>query len=248
MRGLIPIFFLWAGAGVALVHSQHESDIHVGQNSGMRLEATNLPARTIFLSPVSSGQFRGWSSTFLGFDEITAANEANSLHSLSAGANIFIEIVTADLGLSLRSFTAPASVFAEKPGDRLRIGTAGNLHNHPILFIDSSVVGANFTSRRLVRFRLVDLGAAGLFPSPDYFITLSPVLPANLGIARSAEGVTLSFATFEGLAYQIESTASPFREWANAGSVITGTRNTAQFVTNAASINQFFRVRSFPDN
>lgn len=231
----------------AIACAQHEGDILIGQTTSMRLGATNLPARTIYLSPVSSGAFQGWSSTVLGFDGIVT-NAANALQPLFAGANVFLEVVTIDPGLSLRSFTAPATVFADDAGERLRIGSTGNLHNHPIIFLDRLVVGTDFTGRRTVVFRLVDTGTAGLLPSPDFSLNFAPVVPAHLDLTRAPDGMTISFATREGLTYQVQSAPAPTGAWVAEGSLILGTGSIAQFNASTTSSNRFFRVRTSPDN
>ena len=210
--------------------------------------ATNLPERTIFLSPVSSGPFRGWSSTVLGFDGIVETNAANVLNPLSAGANVFLEVASIEAGLSLRSFTAPATVFADDIGERLRIGSTGSLHNHPIIFIDSAVVGTNFMGQLGVVFRLVDSGSAGLLPSTIYSMRFSPVLPTSLGIRRTPEGVTISFETVAGLVYQVQTSPSLTGPWVPEGSPIVGIGAMAEFAPSTSFSNLFFRVRSFPDN
>ena len=127
MTRAIAILSVWVVLGLASVRAQHEGDILIGQTT-TRLGATNLPSRTIYLSPVSSGVFQGWSSTVLGFDGIVT-NAPDALQPLVAGANVFLEVVTIDPGLSLRSFTAPATVFADEAGERLRIGSTGKLGN-----------------------------------------------------------------------------------------------------------------------
>ncbi len=244
----ISILSLWAVLGMVSVRAQHAGDILIGQTAAGSLGATNLPERTIFLSPVSSGPFRGWSSTALGFDGIVETNAANVLNPLSAGANVFLEVVTIEAGLSLRSFTAPATVFADDVGERLRIGNTGNLHNHPIVFIDSAVVGTNFPGQRAVTFRLVETGTAGLLPSADYSITFSPVLPTSLAIRRTAEGAMISFETVAGLGYQIQAAPNPAGPWLSEGNPIAGTGILAEFAPSPTSSNRIFRVRSFPDN
>jgi hypothetical protein len=246
MTRAIAILSVWVVLGLASVRAQHEGDILIGQTT-TRLGATNLPSRTIYLSPVSSGVFQGWSSTVLGFDGIVT-NAPDALQPLVAGANVFLEVVTIDPGLSLRSFTAPATVFADEAGERLRIGSTGNLHNHPIIFIDRAVVGTNFTGQRTVVFRLVDTGTAGLLPSPDYSLTFAPVAPAQLVLTRTPEGMTLSFATREGLAYQIQAAPSPTGTWMTEGTVIAGDRRIAQVQLSNGPSPRFFRVRSLPNN
>jgi hypothetical protein len=248
MRAAARTYFLvWLWLGAVTARAQHEGDILIGQTTLMRLGATNLPARTIYLSPVSSGAFQGWSSTVLGFDGIVT-NAADALQPLIAGANVFLEVVTIDPGLSLRSFTAPATVFADEAGERLRIGSTGNLHNHPIIFIDRSVVGTNFAGQRTVVFRLVDTGTAGLLPSPDYSMSFAPVVPTRLDLTRTPDGITLSFATREGLAYQIQAASSLNGAWVAEGNLILGTGTIAQLNLSTTSSNKFFRVRSIPDN
>lgn len=244
----ISILSLWAVLGMVAVHAQHAGDILIGQTLTGVLGATNLPERTVFLSPVSSGPFRGWSSTVLGFDGIVQTNAANVLNPLSAGANVFLEVVSIEAGLSLRSFTAPATVFADDAGERLRIGGTGNLHNHPIVFIDSAVVGTNFQGQRSVVFRLVDTGTAGLHSSSDYAMRFSPVLPTSLAIRHTTEGAMISFETSAGLAYQVLAAPNPAGPWMSEGSPIAGTGVRAEFASNTTSSNRFFRVRSFPDN
>lgn len=248
MTRAIPILSLWAVLGLVSARAQHAGDILIGQTAAGALGATNLPERTIFLSPVSSGPFRGWSSTVLGFDGIVETNAANVLNPLSAGANVFLEVVSIEAGLSLRSFTAPATVFADAVGERLRIGSTGNLHNHPIIFIDSTVVGTNFMGQRAVTFRLVDTGTAGFLPSANYSMTFSPVIPTRLDIRQTTEGRSISFATLEGLAYQIQGAPSPTGPWVAEGSLFAGTGSAAQFTPDPSSSNRFFRVRSLPDN
>ncbi|MBK7999426.1 MAG: hypothetical protein IPK15_12130 [Verrucomicrobia bacterium] len=248
MMRAIPILSLWAVLGLVSARAQHAGDILIGQTATGALGAANLPERTIFLSPVSSGPFRGWSSTVLGFDGILDTNAANVLNPLSAGANVFLEVVSIEAGLSLRSFTAPATVFADDVGERLRIGSTGNLHNHPIIFIDSAVVGTDFTGQRSVILRLVDTGTAGLRSSTDYAMTFSPVLPTSLSIRRTAEGAIISFETSAGLGYQIQAAPNPAGPWVSEGSPIAGTGVMAEFAPIATSSNSFFRVRSFPDN
>ena len=234
--------------GVVSIRAQHAGDILIGQTVAGGLGATNLPERTIFLSPVTSGTFRGWSSTVLGFDGIVATNGVNALNPLAAGANVHLEVMTIDAGLSLRSFSAPAVVFADEPGEQLRIGGTGSLHNHPLIFIDSAVVGTNFAGRLGVTFRLVDIGTAGLLPSAAYSLSFSPVLPAHLAISRTDVGFTISLGTSAGLAYQLQAAPTPTGPWISEGGAIVGTGGMAQSSVSASSSNRFFRVRSVPDN
>lgn len=232
---------------VSAARAQHEGDTLIGQTTLMRLGATNLPARAIYLSPVSSGAFQGWSSTVLGFDGIVT-NAPDALQPLIAGANVVLEVVTIDPGLSLRSFTAPATVFADEAGERLRIGSTGNLHNHPVIFIDRAAVGTNFAGQRTVVFRLVDTGTAELLPSPEYSMSFAPVVPTHLDLTRTPDGMSLSFATREGLAYQIQSASSPTGAWVAEGTVIAGDGRIAQVQLSSDPGPRFFRVRSLPDN
>lgn len=208
----------------------------------------DVPVRTLFLSPVSSGPFRGWSSTDLGFDGVVEADPVTLLQPLSSRANVFLEVVAIDAGLSLRSFTAPVAVFADDAGERLRVGATGNLHNHPILFIDSTVVGEGFIGKRRVVFRLVDTGTAGLLSSPEYTVTLAPVLPTRLELRLSTDGGMVSFETLEGLAYELQSASSPTGPWAAQGSPLSGSGTLALLSVDVTFGHRFFRVRSFPDN
>jgi hypothetical protein len=109
---------------------------------------------------------------------------------LSAGEDIYLEIVSIEEGLSLRPFTGFTLVSADAPGERLRIGTTGNLHWHPIAFIDSSIVGTDFSGERDVAFRLIDLGAAGHAASPSYSLTFTtPTAP----VPEPAESALIAF-------------------------------------------------------
>jgi hypothetical protein len=202
--------------GISTAIAQHAGDIVVGKTADRRLAAVGVPGRTLFLSSVSSGTFLGWSSTVLGFDAVIETNAANEVNPLAIGANVHLEVVTIDPGLSLRSFTAPAQVFVDEPGERLRIGSSGNLHNHPIVFIDRAVVGAEFIGNRTVVFRLVDLGSANHRPSPDYTLTFAP-LATRLELSRSEGGVAVSFRAHGGLRYQLESASEASGPWVRLG-------------------------------
>ncbi|MGE3310055.1 MAG: hypothetical protein AB7O66_08805 [Limisphaerales bacterium] len=85
---------IWLLGFAATAQAQHAGDILIGQTTAMRLGAANLPTRTLYLPPVSSGAFQGWSSTVLGFDGIVLTNVAEALQPLNAGANVFLEVVT----------------------------------------------------------------------------------------------------------------------------------------------------------
>ena len=231
----------------ASARAQHEGDILIGQTSSMRLDATNLPTRTLHLSPVSSGPFQGWSSTVLGFDAVVVTNVANAVKPLVAGANVHLEVVSIDPGLSLRSFTTPAQVFADEPGERLRIGSTGNLHNHPIVFIDRSVVGVAFDGTRTVRFRLIDLGTASLLPSPEYSLTFAPVA-ARLELSRIGSGLTISFHARVGLAYQIEAAPEASGPWTRLGDPVVGADTTGSVPVEPSGDRRFFRARIVLDN
>jgi hypothetical protein len=231
----------------ATSRAQHAGDILIGRTEGMQLTATNLPEQTRFLSPVSSGPFHGWVSSVLGFDGIVVPEPTNNIFPLNAGANVHLEVVSIDAGLSLRSFTAPASVFVDAPGERLRIGATGNLHNHPIIFIDRAVVGTNFEGQRTVSFRLVDLGTAGHVASPDYSLTFAPIV-TRLAVARDGSGTTLSFEARAGLVYQMQAATNIAGPWANEGAFIIGTESPASIPFSTGINPLFFRVRATPDN
>jgi len=94
-------------AEIAAVRAQHAGDILVGRTTDLALSATGVPAQTLFLPPVASGPFLGWSSTVLGFDAVVSTNANGSLGPLTSGANVHLEAVSIDPGLSLRSFTTP---------------------------------------------------------------------------------------------------------------------------------------------
>jgi len=241
-------FLLLACWGVDSAVAQHAGDILIGRTDGKQMVATQLPGRTVYLPAVQSGAFRGWVSSVLGFDGAVSLDPAGQVLPLEPGANVFLEVVTIDPGLSLRSFTAPATVFVDEPGERLRIGSTGNLHNHPIVFIDSAVVGTHFTGDRAVTFRLVDLGTAAHAVSPEYSVTFSPVLATRLSIVRTGGGTTISFEALKGLAYQIEAAPRANGPWLKEGGFIAGTGTTARFTSGATSSNLFFRAQSFPDN
>lgn len=227
--------------------AQHAGDILIGRNEGMQLVGMNVPARTLNLPPASSGTFRGWVSSVLGFDGFLVADSTNNLFPVKAGANVFLELVTIDAGLSLRSFTAPAAVFADGPGERLRIGSTGNLHNHPIVFIDSAVVGTNFEGQRRVSFRLVDEGTSAHSASPVYTLAFAPIV-TRLQMVHEGGRVTLSFQSREGLIYEVQSSAAVIGPWQAEGGLITGsgTLQTLSFASDVGA--RLFRVRAIPDN
>jgi len=227
--------------------AQHAGDILIGRNEGMQLVGIHVPGGIVHLPPVSSGAFRGWVSSVLGFDGILVADSTNNLYPVKSGANIFMEVVTIDAGLSVRYFTAPAAVFADGPGERLRIGSTGNLHNHPIVFLDSAVVGTSFEGQSRVSFRLVDDGSSSHSPSPVYTLAFAPVV-TRLAMVQDNGRVALSFMAREGLAYEVQSAAGVARPWLKEGEVIVG-RGILETLTLAAdSVTRRFRVRAMPDN
>jgi len=234
-------------AGIAAVQAQHAGDILVGRTTDLALSATGVPAQTLFLPPVASGPFLGWSSTVLGFDAVVSTNANGSLGPLTSGANVHLEVVSIDPGVSLRSFTAPAQVFVDAPGERLRIGSAGNLHSHPIVFLDRAVVGADFTGTRSVRFRLVDLGTAAHLPSPEYSLVFAP-LSARLELIRSGNGLAVSFTAHVGLAYQVESAPEVSGPFTRLGNPVVGTGATESVPVDASADRLFFRARVSVDN
>jgi len=228
-------------------HAQHAGDILVGARADGSLAGVGAPQRTLFLSAVSSGSFQGWSSTALGFDAVVQTNSANAVNPLAAGANVHLEVVSIDPGLSLRSFTAPAQVFADEAGDQLRIGSTGNLHNHPIVFMDRAVVGADFTGSRTVRFRLVDLGPAKHLPSSEYSLTFAPIT-SRLALSRIEAGFEISVPTQVGLVYQIESASETAGPWTKLGGPIIGTVATESFTLSPSNDLRLFRARVVADN
>ena len=234
-------------AGLAAARAQHVGDILVGRTADLALSATGVPERTLFLPPVSSGPFLGWSSTVLGFDAVVSTNVAGSPGPLASGANVHLELVSIDPGLSLRSFTAPAQIFVDAPGELLRIGSTGNLHNHPIVFLDRTVVGADFTDTRSVRFRLVDLGSAAHLPSPEYSLVFAP-LSTRLELSRSGDGLVVSFTAHVGLAYQVESAPEASGPFTRLGGPVVGTGATESVPVDASEDHRFFRARVSVDN
>ena len=247
MKVSLLIFAAAVCSGLSPVHAQHAGDILVGMTTDRALAATGVPSRTLFLSAVSSGSFQGWSSTVLGFDAVVETNAANAVNPLAAGASVHLEVVSIDPGLSLRSFTAPAQVFADAPGERLRIGSSGNLHNHPIVFIDRAEVGAGFAGTRTVRFRLVDTGTANHLPSPEYTLVFAPIA-ARLELSRTGTGLAISFPAHVGLAYQIEAAPEPSGPWTKLGDPVVGNDGTASVAVAPEADRRFIRARVVVDD
>lgn len=140
----------------AFAVAQHSGDILVGRNGDSQLIATNVPGNQISLPFISSGPFAGWASNSLGFDKILVSNPIGNTFTLSPGGNVDFELVSIDQGLSFRSFSAFTSVFADAPGERLRLGTTGSLHYHPTVLIDANELGLDFQGVRNASFRLLD--------------------------------------------------------------------------------------------
>lgn len=244
---------LWVGvllgggtAGIP-ARAQHAGDILVGRTADMKLAATGLPARTLFLAPVSSGSFQGWSGTTLGFDAVIGSAPLDGVLPLAPGANVHLEVVSMDPGLSLRSFTAPAQVYADEPGERLRIGSSGNLRYHPIVFIDGAQVGSDFTGLRRARFRMVDLGSGGHLASPDYLLTFAP-LNTRLEFRRAGKDLEISFLAHSGLAYRIEFAADAIGPWSALSDPILGADRLLSILIRPASDQRIFRALAFIDN
>lgn len=213
----------------------------------MRLIATGIPDRTRFLAPVSSGPFHGWSGTSLGFDAVISPDPLDDVLPLAPGASIHLEVVSMDPGLSLRSFTAPAQVFADEPGERLRIGGTGNLHYHPIVFIDGTRLGSEFTGLRHARVRLIDTGSAAHGASEEYLLTFAP-LSTRLDVRRADPDLEISFLAHAGLVYRIEFATVVSGPWAALGEVIVGTEQRHSFVLHPAFGQRLFRAVVFLDN
>lgn len=183
------VAFVLGLLGILPAQAQHMGDIWIGQSPAGQLSAIQLPDGPIVLPPVSAGALQGWADFTLGFDGVPEGGEAGVLP-LSAGADIYLEIVSIEEGLSLRPFTGFTQVSADAPGERLRIGATGNLHWHPIAFIDSSIVGTDFSGERDVAFRLIDLGVAGHAASPSYSLTFTtPTAP----VPEPAESALIAF-------------------------------------------------------
>lgn len=175
--------------GILPAQAQHAGDIWIGQSPGGQLAAIHLPNGPLVLPPVSVGAFQGWADFSLGFDGVAGSGESG-VTPLSAGADIFLEIVSIDEGLSLLPFTGFTEVSADAPGDRLRIGSTGNLHWHPIVFIDATIVGTGFRGERDVAFRLIDLGVAAHAASPSYSLTFTTPPPP---VPEPAESALIAF-------------------------------------------------------
>lgn len=160
-------------------HAQHAGDILIGMSSDHQLIVTELPLGPLTLPPVSSGALFGWASNTLGFDGVFTTSPELDLHPVSAGADVYLEVVSIDEGLSFRSFAAFTSVFADAPGERLRIGGTGSLHWHPIVFVDGAVVGSDYWGVKTAEVKLVDLGPAGHEESLPFELAFSVVRPAT---------------------------------------------------------------------
>jgi len=181
--------FVLGGLGVLPAQAQHAGDVLIGQAPSGQIVAIRLPDDVLVLPPVSAGVLQGWADFSLGFDSVFG-DSVPGIAPLSAGAEIHLEIVSIDVGLSLRPFTGFTVVSADAPGDRLRIGSTGDLHWHPIAFIDSAIVGTKFSGELDVAFRLIDLGVAGHAASPSYSLTFATPAPP---VPEPAESVLIAF-------------------------------------------------------
>ncbi|MBL9127569.1 MAG: hypothetical protein JNL97_07980 [Verrucomicrobiales bacterium] len=243
----VTLLALWLAGGGAPAGAQHVGDVLVGRNASMQLIATGIPERTRFLAPVSSGPFHGWSGTSLGFDAVIAPDPLNDILPLAPGANIHIEVVSMDPGLSLRSFTAPAQVYADEPGERLRIGSTGNLHYHPIVFIDGTKLGSDFNGLRQARVRFLDTGSAAHGVSAVYLLTFAPP-STRLEFRRTGRDLEISFLAHVGLVYRIEFATSISGPWSALGDAIQGAGRRHAYVLQTDSDQRHFRAVTFIDN
>ena len=180
----IAIVALMLAATPVWAQHAHEGDFIVGRSAGGQLKLEGGADHT-FVTPTTDpiNLFApGWASDEPGFDRLPVDEPGEDMFKLGAGADIWIELISADTGAGFAD--SDWSPIVQSPAGSYQLGD-DELHGHPWWYIDSDLVpgGLGWTGELLVTFKLVDRGSTNYADSDPITIELTNVPePASIAL------------------------------------------------------------------
>lgn len=177
-KNLIIIVMFYCVALSGWSAASEEEDIVVAVNSQGKLSFEGVPTEQIVLTVSQNALYPGWLFDDPGFASLSVNEPGEDLFVMAAGADIQLEVVSADNGLQ---FLDPSGFpILDGPGDLLAMGGHA-FDTHPLLHISSTILPAYDGTPLTGMFKFVDTGTTGYDMSNLFSLTFVPE-PVSLGL------------------------------------------------------------------